>query len=345
MKSIALLAILSAVVIATSSPTQAQPWLDFPTENRLLLDGKPEEFFMYVDRNFQGVQSKPWQGGDYGFTRGPQLLQGEVVMTHLHEGIDIKPLRRTADGTPLDPVTAAAAGTVVHVSNDARASNYGKYVVVEHLIGGSPYYTLYAHLQSIDVQPGQRVRQGEKIGVLGFTGVGLNKERSHLHFEFCVMLNRNFQGWYDLVTKPGDPNRHGIYNGRNLVGANPADLLLAVQKQPNLDIRRFLSSLPPLFAITVNNSPNLDLLQLYPWMVPVGSPANPPAWKIFFSETGVPIRAEAVPRTVTQPEVTWLKPSPIALTHLSRGLITGTPAAPRLTESGQRFVRLLTFPD
>ena len=103
-------------------------------------------------------------------------------------------MHRDALGNPSDEVRAAAGGNVVHVSREAGASNYGRYVVVEHLWDGCPYYTLYAHLSSISVEPGQPVRQGEVLGIMGFTGAGIDRERAHTHFEVCMMLNQKLRG-------------------------------------------------------------------------------------------------------------------------------------------------------
>ena len=58
---------------------------------------------------------------------------------------------------------------------------------------------------------------------MGFTGAGIDRERAHTHFEVCLMLNRNFEGWHEAYFRK-DPNPHGIYNGLNLVGCDPATL-------------------------------------------------------------------------------------------------------------------------
>ena len=80
---------------------------------------------------------------------GPLRDGGKILYLQLHEGIDIRPVHRDALGNPSDEVRAAASGNVVYVSRESGASNYGRYVVVEHLWDGCPYYTLYAHLSSI----------------------------------------------------------------------------------------------------------------------------------------------------------------------------------------------------
>jgi hypothetical protein len=323
---------------------RAQPLLDFPTDNRALLEGRPQDFFMYVNRDFEGERSYPWQGGQFGFVRGPVRDGSKIRYAQLHEGIDIRPVHRDAQGNPTDEVRAAAAGTVVHVSHEAGASNYGRYVVVEHRWDGSSFYTLYAHLASIFVQPGQSLRRGESLGIMGFTGSGIDRERAHTHFEVCMMLSRNFEGWHD-TNFPRDPNRHGIYNGLNLVGVDPAALLLAVHRDPALRISDYFASAEPAFKITIRNSQNFYLLRAYPWLVAPGEIANPPAWTVTFSRFGVPIKIEAAKSHVSAPVVAWVKTTGEPYARITKNIVTGPSASPRLTAAGMRFVKLLTWPD
>ena len=221
---------IALFVIALASPLHAALF-DWPTENRALLEGRPQDFFMYVNRNFEGEETKPWEGGSFGFVRGPQRQDGDVIYTTLHEGIDIAPVRRDASGNPLDEIRASADGIVVHTSREAGASNYGRYVVIEHKIEGCRFYTLYAHLSEITTQPGQRVSQGDKIGRMGFSGAGINRDRAHLHFEIAVMLSENFETWHRQHFA-GSPNKHGLYNGLNLVGIDPTPICSSPQKIP-----------------------------------------------------------------------------------------------------------------
>ena len=332
------------LLAASAAASATQPVIDFPTENRALIEGRPQDFYMYVDRNFEGQKSQPWQGGQYGYVRGPQRAGERVLYTSLHEGVDIRPVRRDAQGNPLDDVRAAAAGRVVHASREAGASNYGRYVVIEHREDGCPFYTLYAHLATVDVEAGQTVRQGQTIGRLGFTGAGINKERAHVHFEVCLLLSENFDAWH-AAHFPGNPNRHGTFNGLNLVGADPSRLLIEAAKSPNLKLREYFAAGEPFFSLVVNDSPHFSLVRNYPWLVPSGEVANPPAWKITFTRTGVPVKIEAVRERVPEPRAVWVKETPYATVHATKGLITGSPAAPRLTDSGMRFARLLTWPD
>ena len=73
------------------------------------------------------------------------------------------------------PVLAARSGVVIR---SGWAGGYGITVELEHR---SPRQrTLYAHLSETLVRPGDQVRQGERIGNVGSTGVSTGP---HLHFE------------------------------------------------------------------------------------------------------------------------------------------------------------------
>lgn len=78
-----------------------------------------------------------------------------------------------------DPVLAAAGGTVQKTINRYP---YGKYVQILHPNGIA---TRYAHLQSFLVKPGQKVAQGEIIGLMGHTGhtIPSGEKGCHVHFE------------------------------------------------------------------------------------------------------------------------------------------------------------------
>jgi murein DD-endopeptidase MepM/ murein hydrolase activator NlpD len=95
-----------------------------------------------------------------------------------HSGIDLL----AAEGTP---VLAAGDGTVAFAGD---RGNYGNLVVVNHQAGRQ---TRYAHLGSINVRTGQKVRQGEQLGTVGSTGLP-DAEPTHVHYE--VRYNSNL-GW------------------------------------------------------------------------------------------------------------------------------------------------------
>jgi murein DD-endopeptidase MepM/ murein hydrolase activator NlpD len=177
-----ILAITSGCLLLTPSLVQSQPpMLILPTENQGLLRGDPVSFYQYVQRDFEGQISQAWEGGQYGFVRNPVRFGSAIIYTRFHEGIDIRPLNREAGGEPTDVVHAIAAGKVAYTNTVAGNSNYGRYVVVEHSFENCPYYSLYAHLSVITVNPGDQVAQNAPLAVMGHTGEGIDRERAHLH--------------------------------------------------------------------------------------------------------------------------------------------------------------------
>ena len=74
-----------------------------------------------------------------------------------------------------------ATGDGVVIESGYSFYGYGNKVVIDH---GYGYKTVYAHLQKITVDDGQKVKRGEVIGLLGNTG---RSTGAHLHYE--VKLN------------------------------------------------------------------------------------------------------------------------------------------------------------
>lgn len=85
-----------------------------------------------------------------------------------HPGIDLVARAGTA-------VRAAAAGKVVFAGEEPQ--QYGNLVVVDH---GDGWHSAYAFLDRATVREGERVRAGERVGLVGRTG---RATRDELHFE------------------------------------------------------------------------------------------------------------------------------------------------------------------
>lgn len=88
-----------------------------------------------------------------------------------HDGIDLTAPRGTN-------IYATADGVVIQASY--TTGGYGKKIMIDH---GYGYKTLYGHCYKILVEPGQKVKRGEVIGLVGNTGLST---RSHLHYEVWV---------------------------------------------------------------------------------------------------------------------------------------------------------------
>ena len=78
---------------------------------------------------------------------------------------------------------AAKAGSPIYSTADGIVKlakyngGYGNCVIVDHLYG---FESRYGHMQKILVRRGQRVKRGDKIGLVGKTGIAT---APHLHFE------------------------------------------------------------------------------------------------------------------------------------------------------------------
>jgi murein DD-endopeptidase MepM/ murein hydrolase activator NlpD len=91
-------------------------------------------------------------------------------VTDFHKGTDFA-------GDTGDPVVAAAAGKVAFTGT---LKVRGGTVIIDH---GAGVFTAYNHLSEIDVKEGALVKQGERIGAIGSTGLVTGP---HLHWEVIV---------------------------------------------------------------------------------------------------------------------------------------------------------------
>jgi murein DD-endopeptidase MepM/ murein hydrolase activator NlpD len=326
---------------------QAQPLrLVLPTDNRALLDGDGPGFYMFTDRNFEGVRSTPWQGGQYGFVRNQERVGPSVVFTRFHEGLDIQPTRRDARGEPLDDVRSIDEGRVAYVSQNAGASSYGRYVVIEHWWQGAPYYSLYAHLARADVRAGQEVGRGETIGRLGYTGAGIDRRRAHLHFEINLYLSDLFDSWYAANYRGA--NRHGRYHGLNLAGVDAAALLLAHDRDPNLIVGEVIQQTPVAYTVRVPGGYVPEIVRRYPWLAPEASRAAPPfAWDVDVAQSGLPLAFRAAAEAVERPRVLSVADAVRDYGYSTNRMIArsrGEGGGFVLTERGRAHLRLITMP-
>lgn len=114
--------------------------------------------------------------------RNPAVEQGDG---------NFGPVRTNLDGSPrwhyrIDitapvgtRVVTAGAGRVVRAGNfDGPKAGYGNLVEVDH---GDGQNTLYAHLDTIAVRPGDQLLRGQSLGTVGKSG-NVGKAQSHLHF-------------------------------------------------------------------------------------------------------------------------------------------------------------------
>ena len=130
----------------------------------------------------------------------------------IHTGVDIPAPRNT-------PILAAGPGVVMWAGWDLfnrqlapSEDPYGIAVAIKHDFGYDDrrLYTVYAHMDRVDVVPGQRVEAGDQLGIIGTTGFTTGP---HVHFEVRIesgdfYASRNPELWL------APPQGWGVLVGR-----------------------------------------------------------------------------------------------------------------------------------
>jgi murein DD-endopeptidase MepM/ murein hydrolase activator NlpD len=112
------------------------------------------------------MPTQGWLSSAFSAMRSHPILH----VARPHEGIDVT----APSGTPIE---APAAGTV---SDAGWESGYGNSVTIDHGFG---LVTKFAHASKILVRQGQRVSRGQRIALVGSTGLAT---APHLHYEVHV---------------------------------------------------------------------------------------------------------------------------------------------------------------
>lgn len=151
-----------------------------------------------------------------------------------HTGVDIP-------AKPGTPVRAAGPGTITWAGWGLFSGEpgniedpYGQAVAIRHDFGygSEPLFTIYAHMEEVDVVPGQWVDTGAHLGEVGDTGYTTGP---HLHFEVRVGGNNYYQtrnpelwiappqGWGVLAGRIMDSDRSLIKKAAVTIRAIPSD--------------------------------------------------------------------------------------------------------------------------
>lgn len=327
-------ALLPAIVMSLTSQAAQDLVFKLPTDNDALYRGDNEGYFMYCDRVFEGKKLQPWEAGTYGFTRTPKrIYTNEIICTKLHEGIDVKPIRRDAAGEPLDEVRPIAPGVVAYTNSAPGASNYGRYVVIAHQLPEGTVYSLYAHLRKVSCEEGQQVGYHDTIGVLGYSGDGLNRVRAHCHLEICLMVHSEYHKFCPAS------NKHGLFNGQNLIGFNAADVLLHCQNGQTFSLSRYFLTLAEHYRVRVPYTGQMpDFLQRYPFLFKGEWGRNYTSLDIAFTAEGIPIAVYPSDTAVESPVVISCKKMPVYQNECTAKRLAGKSTTAHLTSSGKVFI-------
>jgi murein DD-endopeptidase MepM/ murein hydrolase activator NlpD len=130
----------------------------------------------------------------------------------IHTGIDL-PAPRGAEVLAAGPGTVVWAGIGLYSGSKFNLKDpYGLAVAIRHDFGykDQPLYSVYAHMEEVDVIVGQWVNTGNVVGNVGDTGMTTGP---HLHFEVRLGENdfwktRNPELWIS------PPQEYGVLVGR-----------------------------------------------------------------------------------------------------------------------------------
>ncbi len=163
-------------VAATFQVQHPDPLQAFLTVNREMRRADHEKLYELCR------QSRPeplWSGAFQRYLGKPMarfgdkrtyLYQGKAVDHQTHLGEDLASLERS-------PVPASTAGVVVWAG---PLGIYGNTVVLDHGLG---IFSMYSHLSRMDIQVGDRVEKGARLGLTGATGLAGG---DHLHYSVLV---------------------------------------------------------------------------------------------------------------------------------------------------------------
>jgi LysM repeat protein len=166
--------------------------LEFPyrlyPETQILVPGAVRDVFVWTPPTLESVRGRGPGGGVAPLIVGTGTYIYPVGSRNFtqyfwygHPGIDIALPEGTA-------VVASDTGTVTFAGWNIYG--FGNLIVINH---GNGFETFYAHLNGINVVPGQIVYQGNVIGSTGNTG---NSSGPHIHFEVRANGVQDNPCWY-----------------------------------------------------------------------------------------------------------------------------------------------------
>ena len=219
-----------------SAASQGNPSTLSTSLKRTGFDLAQGQYSMPVSRDVFMLVTSPY---------GPRKDPMDRTKTQIHHGIDIK--------TNSDAVLATENnGTIVAVNHNTNTGS-GKSVTVEYSrADGSATRIQYMHLSQINVQKGDSVNAGQKLGVSGNTGSRTTGE--HLHLGVINVSADRKQQWVNPaaylseINQKGNLQKQAQYNGKDLLAQYQAGGSTTVpsqsQKQASPDdwMNRLMSS-------------------------------------------------------------------------------------------------------
>lgn len=169
--------LISSIGVVIASRTYVTENVNFSKQKTELMRAEKREsaiigkFKKYLSQVqlWEGSFQEPVKGpiiGEFGLKR----LRNKKIVAGFHKGLDV----RAAEGTPI----VAPNNGVVLIS--ATYVAHGKTVMLNH---GQGVLSIYLHMSKLMVHPGQKVKKGETLGLVGATGLAT---APHLHWQIFV---------------------------------------------------------------------------------------------------------------------------------------------------------------
>lgn len=175
--------------------------MDFSVSNTELTEIKtPDEYEAYINK-YLAENSADIAFGGYNevrnlYKRSDLFNDTETEERNIHIGIDLW----AAAGTN---VLAALDGTIHSFDYNTGLGNYGPTIILEHIINGLTFFTLYGHLsmESIEeIEIGDQFKRGAVIATLGDASVN-GDYAPHLHFQIILDIENYFGDYPGVCSK------------------------------------------------------------------------------------------------------------------------------------------------
>jgi murein DD-endopeptidase MepM/ murein hydrolase activator NlpD len=180
---------------------KGEPFIfDFSSDNPQTLEYNKQDFDEFQKQIFSQLDEAgaSWGIGKYLEERKNLLIEYPQMIEekrYYHAGLDIIVPKGRTLSAPVD-------GFVYRTGMDAGKGNYGGYIILEHTINSTIFYSLYGHLDSgFRVKEGDFIKQAEP-----FASTGSHEDSggwfSHTHLQIltekAVREERTLQGYVTL---------------------------------------------------------------------------------------------------------------------------------------------------
>jgi len=168
---------LAAATVEVATRTYTIENVNFSKQKTELMNAERLESALIGQKKKYLSRTQLWEGSFAEPVKGPLIgefglkrFRNKTIEAGFHKGVDI----RAAEGAP---VIAPNHG-IVMLSSNFRA--HGKTVMLNH---GQGVMSIFLHFSRLKVHPGQQVKKGDVIGLIGSTGLAT---APHLHWQVYV---------------------------------------------------------------------------------------------------------------------------------------------------------------